>query len=84
MSDMIRQIDRYLDDDLSDNEIAELFEWTSNWAVVLLLFAGIYLVGAICWAFVDCRQRITDTNRPAAGPNSAITESPDVRSPDSM
>lgn len=27
MSDMIRQIDRYLDDDLSDNEIAELFEW---------------------------------------------------------
>lgn len=27
MSDMIRQIDRYLDDDLSDSEIAELFEW---------------------------------------------------------
>lgn len=27
MSDMIRQIDRYLDDDLSNNEIAELFEW---------------------------------------------------------
>ena len=27
MSDMIRQIDRYLDDDLSDDELAELFEW---------------------------------------------------------
>ena len=27
MSDMIRQIDRYLDDDLSDDEVAELFEW---------------------------------------------------------
>ena len=27
MSDMIRQIDRYLDDDLSGDELAELFEW---------------------------------------------------------
>ncbi len=27
MSDMIRQIDRYLDDDLSADELAELFEW---------------------------------------------------------
>ena len=27
MSDMIRQIDRYLDDDLSDDELAGLFEW---------------------------------------------------------
>ena len=38
--------------------IAELFEWTSNWTIVLLLFAAIYLVGAICWAMVDCRQQI--------------------------
>ena len=29
MSDMIRQINRYLDDDLSDNEIAQLFGWVA-------------------------------------------------------
>lgn len=39
--------------------IAELFEWTSNWSIVLLLFAATYMVGAICWAMVDCRQQIT-------------------------
>ncbi len=39
--------------------IAELFEWTSNWSIVLLLFAAIYIVGAICWAMVDCRRQIT-------------------------
>lgn len=41
--------------------VAELFEWTSNWTIVLLLFAVIYLVGAICWALVDCRQEISAT-----------------------
>ncbi len=40
--------------------IAEIFQWTSNWTVVLLLFAATYLVGAICWAMVDCQQRISD------------------------
>jgi MFS transporter, ACS family, D-galactonate transporter len=39
--------------------VAELFEWTSNWTTVLLLFAAIYLIGAICWALVDSRQRIS-------------------------
>ena len=39
--------------------VAEIFAWTSNWSIVLLLFAGVYLVGAICWAMVDCRQRIS-------------------------
>jgi len=39
--------------------IAEIFEWTSNWSVVLLLFAAIYLFGAICWALVDSRQVIS-------------------------
>lgn len=39
--------------------IAELFVWTSNWSVVLLLFAVIYLVGAICWAVVDCQNQIS-------------------------
>lgn len=38
--------------------VAELFEWTSNWTIVLLVFAGIYLLGAISWALVDCRRHI--------------------------
>ncbi len=40
--------------------VAELFEWTSNWTIVLLLFAAIYLAGAICWTLVDSRQRISE------------------------
>lgn len=40
--------------------VAELFEWTSNWTIVLLLFAAIYLVGAICWTLVDSQQRISE------------------------
>jgi ACS family D-galactonate transporter-like MFS transporter len=43
--------------------VAELFEWTSNWVIVLLLFAAIYLVGSICWAMVDSRQRISNSVR---------------------
>ena len=38
--------------------VAELFEWTSNWTLVLLVFAGIYLAGACFWALVDCRRQI--------------------------
>jgi ACS family D-galactonate transporter-like MFS transporter len=38
--------------------VAELFEWTSNWTLVLLVFAGIYVVGSCSWALVDCRRRI--------------------------
>ncbi|QDT62550.1 hypothetical protein SV7mr_50980 [Stieleria bergensis] len=30
MSDMIRQTDRYLDDELSDEELAELFQWVGE------------------------------------------------------
>ncbi len=40
--------------------VAELFEWTSNWTIILLMFAAIYLVGSICWALVDCGQQISD------------------------
>ncbi|MFN3159280.1 MAG: MFS transporter [Rubinisphaera brasiliensis] len=29
-----------------------LFEWTSNWNLVLLLFAIIYITGGICWSLV--------------------------------
>lgn len=33
--------------------IGKLFEWTSNWNLALLMFAGVYFVGAICWAFIN-------------------------------
>ena len=33
--------------------VAKLIEWTSNWNLVLLLFAGVYLAGSICWIFVN-------------------------------
>lgn len=33
--------------------VGMLFHWTANWNLVLLLFAGVYLVGAICWIFVN-------------------------------
>ena len=26
--------------------------------LVLLVFAGIYLASAVCWAFVDCTRRV--------------------------
>ncbi len=38
--------------------VAELFSWSSNWTIVLLVFALIYLMGACCWVMVDCDQRI--------------------------
>jgi ACS family D-galactonate transporter-like MFS transporter len=38
--------------------VGELFERTDNWDLALLMFAGLYLTGAICWLFVDPRQKI--------------------------
>jgi ACS family glucarate transporter-like MFS transporter/ACS family D-galactonate transporter-like MFS transporter len=38
--------------------VGELFAWTANWNLVLLVFAGVYLVGALCWALVDPGQQI--------------------------
>ena len=35
-----------------------LFATTDNWNLVLLLFAAIYLVGAVCWALVDPSRRL--------------------------
>lgn len=32
--------------------VGRLFEATENWNLVLLLFAGIYLLGAFCWVFI--------------------------------
>jgi MFS transporter, ACS family, D-galactonate transporter len=33
--------------------VGKLFEWTTNWDIVLLWFVAIYLAGAVCWAFID-------------------------------
>ena len=33
--------------------VGKLFQVTANWNVVLLLFAGVYFAGAICWVFVN-------------------------------
>lgn len=42
-----------------------LFQWTANWNLVLLLFAGVYLAGALCWVFVNpTRQVSPTTHRP--------------------
>ncbi|EMI21020.1 Major facilitator superfamily MFS-1 [Rhodopirellula maiorica SM1] len=40
--------------------VGYLFQWTSNWNLVLLLFAGVYLTGAVCWGFVDPQKQIDD------------------------
>jgi len=38
--------------------VGMLFKWTENWNLVLLLFAGVYFTGAVCWAFVNPQRRI--------------------------
>jgi ACS family D-galactonate transporter-like MFS transporter len=38
--------------------VGKLFQWTENWNLVLLLFAGVYLTGAVCWLFVNPQRRI--------------------------
>lgn len=40
--------------------VGNLFQWTSNWNLVLLLFAGVYLIGAVSWIFVDPNKMIGD------------------------
>jgi MFS transporter, ACS family, D-galactonate transporter len=40
--------------------VAELFERTDNWGIVLVLFAAIYAGGALCWTLVDAGRRIPD------------------------
>ncbi|MFT7643962.1 MAG: ACS family D-galactonate transporter-like MFS transporter, partial [Pirellulaceae bacterium] len=37
--------------------VGKLFEQTENWNLVLLLFAGVYFTGAVCWAFVNPQSR---------------------------
>jgi cyanate permease len=43
--------------------VARLFEVTKNWSFILLLFAGVYLAGAICWLLVDPQRRVRDGSR---------------------
>ncbi|MBD3674919.1 MAG: MFS transporter [Planctomycetaceae bacterium] len=38
--------------------VAELFDRTSDWTLILLVFALIYLIGAVCWLFIDPRKKI--------------------------
>ncbi len=38
--------------------VGRLFEWTENWNLVLLLFAGVYFAGAMCWIFVNPRKGV--------------------------
>jgi ACS family glucarate transporter-like MFS transporter/ACS family D-galactonate transporter-like MFS transporter len=33
--------------------VGKLFQLTADWNLILLLFAGVFLAGAICWAFVN-------------------------------
>lgn len=49
--------------------IGKLFHWTSNWNLALLLFAGVYLVGAVCWIFVNPQSNIDDHSETVASPN---------------
>jgi len=43
---------------LLPNLVGKVFAATDNWNLVLLIISGIFLVGAICWVFVNPRQRI--------------------------
>lgn len=42
--------------------VAELFARTDNWNIVLLMFAGLYLTGAVCWLLVDPGRKVTPTS----------------------
>ena len=39
--------------------VGYLFEWSSNWNLVLVLFAVVYFAGALCFAFVNPAKKIT-------------------------
>jgi ACS family D-galactonate transporter-like MFS transporter len=38
--------------------VGVMFQWTSNWNVILLMFAGVFLAGAACWVFVNPQRRV--------------------------
>ncbi len=41
--------------------IAWFVEWTENWDWVLVIFAGVYLAGALCWSGVNPSQAIAES-----------------------
>jgi MFS family permease len=43
---------------LSPIVLAYVVEWFANWAIPLYLMAGLYLVSAMCWLFIDPNERI--------------------------
>ncbi len=43
--------------------VARLFDWTANWNLVLVLFAIVYLLGALCWLGIDPSKKIQSFNR---------------------
>jgi ACS family glucarate transporter-like MFS transporter/ACS family D-galactonate transporter-like MFS transporter len=38
--------------------VGRLFQVTENWNLILLLFAAVFLAGAICWLFVNPQQHV--------------------------
>jgi ACS family glucarate transporter-like MFS transporter/ACS family D-galactonate transporter-like MFS transporter len=38
--------------------VGRLFQLTTNWNLILLLLAGVFLTGAICWLFVNPQRHI--------------------------
>jgi ACS family glucarate transporter-like MFS transporter/ACS family D-galactonate transporter-like MFS transporter len=38
--------------------VAKLFQLTETWNLILLLFAAVFLVGAICWLLVNPHRRV--------------------------
>jgi ACS family glucarate transporter-like MFS transporter len=48
--------------------VGYLLAWTGNWTLTFYVSAGIYLVGAVCWLFLDSH---TPVEQPAAAARAA-------------
>lgn len=55
--------------------IGKLFDWTANWDLALILFAGIYILGAVCWALVNPHRGATMELRKSTAP-LPVSEAP--------
>ena len=45
---------------LSPLVVAYLVDWTGNWSVPLYPMGVLFLVGAVCWCFINPRRPIFD------------------------
>ena len=62
---------------LSVTVVGYLLAWTSgNWTLTFYISSGIYLVGAICWLFLDSIHRSSDRRRFSKPPLSATQPPP--------